>query len=198
MKQTNTYELYSNINSKEEYVEIAKQYGDIVLQKDDVSNEGVVEISTKLNIKKYAYSKQHLFPHTDRSSEIIPPKYVVLWYKDISRVGGEALLLEAEPYLNVLKKYNVSAFINSENDDLVHLLPLYDSERDLYRFRNDQHIYIRPSDNLIFNALIDSIKNNSVEFKVKAGDCLVINNHKMLHGRKSFLGDRSIYRILVK
>lgn len=194
----NGYKIEKSIESIDELIKLAKGYGEIIKQVDDTLNRGSVEISTRMGINKYAYKQQSLFPHTDRSSEIIPPKYVILWYESIADYGGEPIIFMAGEHLSDYKnENNFRAHYTSENDGLDQLLPFYDKTKEFFRFRNDAHLYISASDILKFQEIIIRIENNKVILKLENKDCLIIDNRVVFHGRESFLGERLIHRVHV-
>ncbi|ODN41208.1 TauD/TfdA family dioxygenase [Piscirickettsia litoralis] len=191
--------LFKNVRTKEEFVSICKNFGSILHQKDDFDNSGSVEISTRLNLDKLAYQNVELFPHTDRSSTDNPPDFVAMWFEKTAKKGGETTLFFPDDHLlKDIDNLNFCAKFSSENDSNNKYLPFYDHSRDFFRFRNDDHISVKKEDEEKFNEVTNIIRENTVKVKTQCGDCLILSNKSVFHGRSSFIGDRVIHRVLIR
>ncbi|MCF6766487.1 TauD/TfdA family dioxygenase [Thiotrichales bacterium 19S3-7] len=192
------YKIIKSINTKDDFLRALEPYGTLIYQKDDVNNLGAVEISTRLGINKYAYKKLGLFPHTDRSSELVPPRYVAIWYEKMADYGGEPIIFLANKVFSNDNLENFKAYFTSENDQLANLYSFYDQDSNFFRFRNDDHIYLSASTIAKFERVVQLIKDNQVTLNLESKDCLIIDNWNIFHGRTAFTGERIIHRALIQ
>lgn len=193
------FEVIDSIHSKSDFLQLAKNLGEIYIQADDVHHEGIVTLRQDHAIPKYGFTNQMLFPHTDRSNMQTPPDVVLLWLEKRSISGGESLVFDAEQHLlPIIEQINFEAVWQSENDANAIREKLYDSERNIFRFRNDAYISLYGDSNKeMFKQVNECIQTNMAVMELPEKACLVMNNHMMLHGRLEFSGERLMHRILV-
>jgi alpha-ketoglutarate-dependent taurine dioxygenase len=190
--------IVRGISSNDVLLELAKSMGDIYKQADDHSGSGIVSLTSNRDIKKYGFTNQSLFPHTDRSNMLIPPEIVILRCEKKADIGGETLLFDAEEkLLPVLNQVNFSAIFTSENDEVEYKGSLYDAEKEVFHFRADAFIHINQETISMYSKAVEIIKDNTISFDLPEDSAIIIDNRKIFHGRKSFVGDRVIHRVLV-
>ncbi len=100
--------------------------------------------------------------------------------------------------MNRLIYYVISACFRSENDSSIRHYQLHDRKKAIFRYRNDDFIYVKRSDISKFDAVTKNIETNVVKVSMLKGPCIIIDNKRIFHGRTAFLGDRVVYRILVR
>lgn len=193
------FEVIHSVNSKRDLLDLAKSLGDIYSQSDDTDHDGIVTLNYNSSIQKYAYSNQALFPHTDRSNMPSPPDKVLLWCEKEAEYGGESLLFDAiEHLLPLIDEINFRAIFASENDGSYVHQTFYNPKNNVFRFRNDGHIWVNPHEFKKFQRVVELIKAHTTTLQLKKGECIIINNQTMFHGRKSYTGtQRIMHRVLV-
>lgn len=193
------FEVVQSVKSKQDLLEFARSFGDIYDQSDDTDHDGIVTLDYNPSIHKYAFGNQALFPHTDRSNMNEPPNKVILWCEREAEHGGESLMFDAnEHLLPVIDDINFRAIFASENDDGYIHQTLYNPKTNIFRFRNDAHIWVNPLEHTKFQRVVELINANTTTLRLNEGECIVINNRTMFHGRKAYAGtQRVMHRVLV-
>jgi len=145
-----------------------------------------------------AYSSNYLPPHTDLNYLPITPKYQILCCEKQSILGGETILVDGFTIKAFLKKYYPIDYSTLTKDTV-----LFKCSSNIHYCK--KHII---SENIVHHNSIDmvSIKNNayelwnkltldplfSINYLLSPNETLIIDNHRVLHGRQSFNGFRNI------
>lgn len=189
------FEVINNIASISDFLKLGKTIGKIIQQTDD-HGSGITTLSPKILINKQAYNKSSLYVHTDRSTLEYPPDYVLFWYEKMPEHGGSPVIFDAQEMpKDRVHEFNFEAVFMSENDNFINKYKFYDEENNIFRFRRDKYIYVNNNDLHRHGKLIDYIDHNSIIVKIIEGQCLLVNNKHVLHGRTAFSGDRVLHRI---
>ena len=190
-----SFRVINNLSSIEEVLAFAHSVGR-VLQQKDCNGKLYATLSPAIAINKQAYGTNSLFVHTDRSTLDHPPEYVLIWYETMPDYGGLPTIFDAKELLTPrINEFNFEAIYGSENDSFLNKYKLYDAKKDIFRFRRDNYIYVNQNNMQKYNKLIDFINQNIIKIKIKSGQCLLIKNNHIFHGRTSFSGDRVIHRV---
>lgn len=200
------YAVVSNIDTLEAYLQFASELGSFVTQGDAEECSPYVLISEGNQINKLGFSSNELFPHTDRSILQSPPDLVLLWCKQSAKEGGESTFVDMKSVLDNLKLTDyclyrellqISAVFSDENfSDFYHSNVFYKDGTSTYlRFRNDNYIFLAPRYHHVFERLVEIIRRNMATYLVNSGEAIIINNKRVLHGRKKFTGHRELYRL---
>lgn len=193
-----SFKIIDGVRDKFEFLKIAKEIGNIYQQTDDTQHSGIATLKFNSEIHKYGFSKEKLIPHTDRSNMQQPPDTILLWYERPAERGGESLIFNAEKHLlPVIDKINFQACFGSENDKNCIAKDLYDVNQNIFRFRDDDYIYLKNRNYERFIEVRKIIENHTEEIVLQKDQCLTVDNHHTFHGRKAFEGNRIMNRILV-
>jgi alpha-ketoglutarate-dependent taurine dioxygenase len=153
------------------------------------------------------FSEENLYPHTDRSGVDVPPRWVILWFEKPAQLGGDSIFANGEKIFNSLCRTDKDAAQKLLKPNSI----IFKSEAGLLessifsicgdglkiRFRNDSLIFANPEINDCLSSLRACIDLNSVYYRADSGDLIVVDNHRWLHGRTMFVGERTVHRILI-
>lgn len=145
-----------------------------------------------------AYQKCSLEPHTDMNYIDNNPKFQIWIPEIISENGGETILVDGLTVKYAFKtifpidykilKIKKFKFICSENKNI--------SYKTIF---SDHKIHYNKSDIVHNNypsvILLDDftkLPEYQLKFKLKENEALIINNHRILHGRTAFTGERNL------
>lgn len=149
--------------------------------------------------------------HTDGPQMKIPPKFLIMTCLQNSKTGGDSIVVNGEKIFKYIKK-NKKKFFDKLNEKVfferrgfkksknyIFKKPIFNTYKKKFhyiRYLKDYIIsgYKIKKVNLCFNlksslAYLDSCLENKKfqkKYKMEAGDIIIINNHKMAHGRTSF------------
>lgn len=207
----NGYALLNNIEYNTLESESLK-LGEILPQ---YNNEKMFEVSYDKDIENIYYSKSQkiIAPHIDGHDYKIPPKYMMFYCVKASIFNdGYTQISDSKTILNQLSTQELDIitkpifnFISKpgevkSNNILHYLVPIYDIEKDIFRYSYNYLSQIK--DNYILK-IIEHIKeihyNNLINFKIPENSVLIVNNHRFLHSRTEFKDiNRKLIRIWIK
>ena len=183
------------------------------------------KISKKKIKEKLRYHQTNLGGsiHSDGPQLNQPPKYIIMTCVQNAKKGGLSIITNAkkifefmkkkEPkHLRILKK---SFFFErrgfSFNNSNIFKKPIFEIKKNLLRFRylrDYMHEAYRLKSLKLSTAQIKALdqldkllskKKNQYLYKLSEGDVLLLNNHKLAHGRSAFSinngGNRSLIRV---
>ncbi|MCA2185690.1 TauD/TfdA family dioxygenase [Nonomuraea cavernae] len=144
--------------------------------------------------------------HTDRAQVDSQPTIICCLYTQEAAVGGESLLLDGAEIAHSLLCRNLLAMADnvvllSKGNRWRTVIKPYDSYAGFrIRYRNDSiarpHVTTCDARPLLdaFEAKVAS----PLVYALHAGEGYLIHNHRVLHGRYAFTGDRAAIRLLAK
>ena len=147
-----------------------------------------------------------LFFHTDRSGWDQPPGLLLTSLQVKSETGGESLLVDSQEVIEAIRIRHPkllglitdSKYSSFRNDDGIFVpRPIYDEATGILRFRFDDGIQLSASLVDAFPTLRALIYEFARPICLETGQCYIIDNHRFLHGRTSFTGERELLRTLV-
>ena len=145
-----------------------------------------------------AYTTEYLPPHTDLNYNYNTPKYQIFCCEKQAFIGGETILVDGLFLKNLLKEINpieykfltekLYTFRCSDN--------IYQDKKKIFSNENIHHnhgdmIPTTDREYHIWNDLTLN-KNFSINYLLNPKETLIINNHRILHGRNSFKGNRNM------
>lgn len=182
--------------------------------KDETTPEGWYRVSDK-----GAYANRHYladqpgtFPlHTDRAFSPDPPPIIGLLCKRRATQGGETLLIDGKQlYLQLLRDLgadSVSSLFQCvyriERSSLALSRPLFfynDRKRTCIAYRRGDSaatVTIEPGFERLVRKIDSYLLDPSQQLRVmlEPQELLLIDNHRFLHGRTAFSGQRLLYRL---
>lgn len=193
--------ILKNVKSNESnIIKIASQLGQI----QDSPYGKIWDTSGKIGIETtdLVYQKCDLMPHTDMNYLENSPKWQ-LWSANTilsQNIGGETILLDGQAVRNFFKRnlpYNYRyltqkyyKYVCSEKSNVAYkkVFPKCGSiHYNPYDIIDDSKCY--KLDILHKTTLLPCFQ---IQFKLEQNDVLIVNNHRVLHGRTSFKGKRNL------
>jgi gamma-butyrobetaine hydroxylase len=169
------------------------------------------EVRTEVNPSNLAYTGLGLQAHTDNPYRDPVPTLQILYCLENSALGGESQVVDGFRAINLLRELNPTGFeilslycarFEYRGSDDVHLQskrPMIelapDGELIGLRFNNRSTAPICdvPYDKMqdyytAYRQLSDIINNPelAIEFKLEPGDCFIVDNTRVLHGRTGY------------
>ena len=155
----------------------------------------------KNTCKDTAYTTQHLDPHTDCTYMTEPP--ALISFNCIKRAdnGGDTLIVDSKDIINELSDDDIQYFSTKKlnwfskttKHNLQHRSPIIS---DVFRFNHYDF-----SANIDYNRYLklnNIIKNKTKKISLHNNQTILINNHRMLHGRTGFFGSRHLFGCYVE
>ncbi|WP_435178867.1 TauD/TfdA family dioxygenase [Actinacidiphila sp. bgisy145] len=147
-----------------------------------------------------------LAAHTEGSGISMPPRLMMLVCATPAAAGGECMLVDGQAIYDDLLEREPTA-VEALSDERAGLFggqsgvlgPVFQHhqpDRVALRLRLDDLVRWNPLAQRFVPALVDSIARNSQGFDLAPGNAYLIDNHRWLHGRTAFAGNRLLYRVL--
>ncbi|KAL8784872.1 MAG: hypothetical protein Q9195_008865 [Heterodermia aff. obscurata] len=198
--------VFINGCDEQSLITLAKQLGQIVKPRNEVgSGTGVSNIRFAPRLEGKGYSSEELFFHTDRSGWETPPSLLITTLKVKSESGGESLLVDSQEVIKTIKAkdsplYDLITnpkYSSFRNDDgILSPRAIYDLDSSIFRFRFDDGIQLSASLIDRFPSLRQRIYEHAYAISFEPGQSYIVDNHRFLHGRTSFIGSRELLRVL--
>jgi alpha-ketoglutarate-dependent taurine dioxygenase len=150
------------------------------------------------------FTRARLAPHTDRSLQPDPPSVLASVLLSPPAAGGDALLVDGARVLAGLRWSFPPAAIAGLHlyTDRGTTVPVITSIEALasIRYRDDRLASpcTTGEDRRIVAALREAILAATATVPLERGDGYILHNHRYLHGRTSFAGNRRLVRMLAK
>lgn len=149
------------------------------------------------------FTSSELHPHTDRSFLRQPPTLVCFLLMRGSRTGGDVFLIDTAP---ILRRYGREELSKLQNElwltdaSGAKGQPLFSLSNDLCinRYRHDCLGFPRADSRPGRKYLAELERDiaSPIRMKLHPGDGYLIHNHRILHGRSAFTGNRQGARLL--
>ncbi|WP_081973631.1 TauD/TfdA family dioxygenase [Kitasatospora phosalacinea] len=147
-----------------------------------------------------------LAPHTDCTQAQDPPRLLLLACQQEGAVGGSSILVDGRRVLGdvlrlgseVLAALSAprAAYFGGVDGRFGPVLePLGDGRWHL-RHREDALARFSPDAVPHLPALREAVRRNAVTVRLRPGQALLVDNHRVLHGRSAFTGERLMLRAL--
>lgn len=141
--------------------------------------------------------------HTDCSTIVDVPHFVIFLCVQEAQSGGDTLLADGRAALDCLPANIATRLMANCFPAEGCLLPVILKNDDGTTFRWNANALtadivtdMNADSGVVFSAWCSALNNVTTRIRLQAGDCLIIDNKKILHGRTSFQGgSRLIKRI---
>ncbi|NEP42504.1 MAG: TauD/TfdA family dioxygenase, partial [Okeania sp. SIO2H7] len=187
-------------NHKENLLNISKYLGSVIKHEHSDKN-GIVPVQPNENSPGYVNTTATELPlHTDGSFALDPPKIVALQCEVTVARGGLTTIGDGKLLYDFLAGTNPRGLLNLFEPDTMTVQrekrkstkPIFEEcggiTRIRFRWDDAVKISIKPED----LATIETIKSflrkpeNMLQFKLKPGQILIMDNARILHGRTAF------------
>lgn len=203
---------FSGINNREEILDLAQSLGSIYKHRDSESDGATVISSTNedKDLKKgyQGFSTEGLKLHTDRSGVQEPPELIILYCSKMSLKGGETVLVDGKEVYEyllhedpvMLEKLSTKESVVFGGSQTPFLGSIFNKmpSGDVYiRFRYDNLGYYCSDLIDLMPRFLEIVSRHSINFRLQESQGYIIQNGRWLHGRKAFVGNREVIRLLV-
>lgn len=151
------------------------------------------------------FSACALNPHTDRSGVPHPPALLMMSCTQAATTGGECVLIDGQAVYDDLAESEPEALTALSTPRSVlfggaagHLSSIFSDNgggRIAVRLRLDELAQFAPEVDRWIPLLRAAIDRHAFEFGLTAGQGYVLDNHRWLHGRRAFTGQRVVHRV---
>ncbi|MFD0364986.1 TauD/TfdA family dioxygenase [Nocardia sp. GCM10030253] len=199
---------FDRISTRAQLVTLGASLGRIVAHRDS-DDDGVTTLQDRGGLaKKIGYegfSTGALPPHTDRSGVTEPPALLLVVCGRKSSSGGECVAIDG---------CGVYADLAMNDPEAAHALAMprtalfggaagypgsifehAQGGRIRVRYRNNGLVKYSPEITRFLPVLTVAIKRHIMRFALEPGQGYVLHNHRWLHGRTAFTGNRVMYRL---
>ncbi|MFC8716571.1 TauD/TfdA family dioxygenase [Kitasatospora sp. NPDC057198] len=147
-----------------------------------------------------------LAPHTDCTQAQDPPRLLLLACQREGTAGGSSVLVDGwrvlgdvlrleSAALDALRAPRAAYFGGADGRFNPVLAPLADGRWHV-RFREDALARFSPDVVPHLPALREALQRNAITVRLRPGQALLVDNHRVLHGRSAFTGERLMLRAL--
>ncbi|MGW4842451.1 TauD/TfdA family dioxygenase [Nocardia brasiliensis] len=199
---------FERISTRTQLVTLGASLGRIIAHRDS-DDDGVTTLENRGGIaKKIGYEgfgAGALPPHTDRSGVAEPPALLVVVCGRRSSSGGECVVIDGrgvyvdlamnDPEAVHALSQPRTALFGGATGHLGSIFEYAQGGRIRVRYRTDRLVKYSPEITRYLPVLAAAIKRHTLHFGLEPGQGYVLHNHRWLHGRTAFTGDRVMYRL---
>ena len=199
---------FDGIRPRAQLVTLGASLGRIFPHRDS-DDDGVTTLENRGGLGQRigfeGFSNGALAPHTDRSGVIDPPALLLVVCGRKSASGGECLAIDGRSVYSDLTLSHPGAIeaLSRPRTALFggaagYLGSVFERTRGgriRIRLRMDGLVKYSPEIMSWLPALTAAIERHTVRFTLAPGEGYVLHNHRWLHGRAAFAGDRVMYRL---
>lgn len=204
--------LIEGLRSTDDLAWLAHEMGVPIQHRDSNLPGGIITLRPKDGIERETfkgYTRKEQYLHTDGTMVQAPADIVVLTCERKAPQGGESIFLDgkvlyeklsaASPeLLAAMLKPDAATF--GEPSDKLLKKPIFMHTDDGLRsiaFRYDALVAFSPAIKDKLGRLLQVMDEHLFEVPLTPGQGYVLNNHRFIHGRRSFTGDRIIHRVQI-
>ncbi|MFB8003160.1 TauD/TfdA family dioxygenase [Nocardia sp. NPDC056000] len=196
------------IRTRAQLVTLGSSLGRIVPHRDS-DTDGVTTLEdrggfgNRIGFEGFGTGK--LTPHTDRSGVMEPPALLMVCCGQKASTGGECLATDGlavyldlamnDPQaLDALSQPRTALFGGAAGY-LGSIFESGKSGRIRVRYRTDDLVKYSPEITRYLSVLAAAIKRHTITFALETGEGYVLHNHRWMHGRTAFVGNRVMHRL---
>ncbi|KHE03270.1 hypothetical protein GC090_12665 [Pantoea sp. JZ29] len=204
--------IINELETIDDFKKTSNSLGDVYRHRDSLSS-GITKIAhtdAKNAGRGFSgFTNGSLEFHTDRSCLEKPPTLMMLFAERNSPLGGYSRLVDGKHLIELLYKHDDRStldFLTSPGQAIYSdaeltykgsLLYKRDNGKYGLRFRCDGNGYYSYQNFEKVRKVIEACRDIEHSFILPELNALVIDNERWLHGRTSFVGERSMLRLLV-
>ncbi|WP_024805721.1 TauD/TfdA family dioxygenase [Nocardia sp. BMG51109] len=199
---------FDHIRTRAQFVTLAASLGRIVPHRDS-DDDGVTMLENRADVGRRigfeGFGTGALAPHTDRSGVIDPPALLLVLCGRKSSSGGECIAIDGRSVYTDLAAHSPEAVHELSRSRTVlfggaagYLGSVFEharSGRIRVRYRTDGLAKFSPDLTRWLPGLNEAIERHTVRFALEPGQGYALHNHRWLHGRTAFTGERVMYRL---
>ena len=175
----------------------------------DSDGEGVTTIERRFSVAAGSlagFTDRELVPHTDGSAVLEPPRVLMLTCVRRPRTGGQVVLVdgrglyqeisESDPSMLEALRAPRSAYFGGGAGHLGSVFEEVAGGRVAVRLRFDDLVRFSPSASMYTGRLRELVRQRAITLDLAVGEGYVLLNDRWLHGRRRFVGDRVMLRLI--
>lgn len=175
----------------------------------DSDGDGVTTIQRRFSTATGSlagFTDRELVPHTDGSAVAEPPRVLMLTCVRRPRTGGQVVLVdgrglyeeiaESDPAMIDALRAPRSAYFGGGSGHLGSVFEEIVGGRVAVRLRFDDLIRFSPAASLYVGRLQELVRQRAITLDLAIGEGYVLLNDRWLHGRRRFVGDRMMLRLM--
>jgi len=200
--------LLDGVTDSADLVRLAREIATVVAHRDS-DPAGVTTIADlggeRVRSGFAGFSARALHPHTDRSGISTPPALLMMSCGQPAVSGGECVVIDGKAVYDELAESEPDAIraLSAPRSALFggaagHLGSIFANAADgrvTVRLRLDDLAYFSPDVSRWLPELRAAIDRHAITFRLGTGTGYILHNHRWLHGRRAFLGQRVMYRV---
>ncbi|MFI1914532.1 TauD/TfdA family dioxygenase [Nocardia sp. NPDC020380] len=199
---------FDRIRTRAQLVTLGASLGRIVPHRDSDS-DGITTLEHRAGLGQRlgfeGFGRGALSPHTDRSGVLDPPALLLVVCGRKSATGGECIAIDgSDVYRDLAQNEPEAVRVLSQPRTVLfggaagHLGSIFErgqGGRIRVRYRRDSLAKYSPEISRWLPALDAAIDRHACQFNLEPGHGYVLHNHRWLHGRAGFTGERVMYRL---
>lgn len=199
---------FDRIHTRAQFITLSSSLGTVVSHRDSDS-DGITMLqnrgSTSRRMGFGGFGTGALLPHTDRSGLTDPPPLVLVVCGRRATSGGECIAIDgqrvysdltaSEPEAVEALSQPRTALFGGAAGYLGSVFEHTQGGRIRIRYRRDGLAQFSPEVTRWLPRLDEAIDRHTIRFTLQPGEGYVLHNHRWLHGRTAFTGDRVMYRL---
>lgn len=198
--------LLDDVTSTDHLLRLAHSIATIVPHRDsDASGlTTIADVGGHLRSGFAGFSACALNPHTDRSGIANPPTLLMMACEQPASSGGECVVIDGKAvYDDLVESHPKAAKALSAPRSVLFggaagcLSSVFSHAGDRFniRLRLDDLAQFSPETTRWLPVLRAAIDRHAAMFKLHTGQGYILDNHRWLHGRRAFTGQRVMYRV---
>jgi alpha-ketoglutarate-dependent taurine dioxygenase len=194
-------------NSKAALIEFGRTFGEIVKHPHS-DYEGLTSIDFDPAMAQspsgIGFLQGELILHTDRTSDLIPPDFIIVMCSQVSVTGGACKLADTRSILDFIKENYPEAHDVLHNvycvfGETLTRSPVVSTNHGhtIVRFRYDSLGFYPPATWDAIRIFRQTVEADAQTFSLVPGQMYIADNHRVLHGRTAYVGKRRMMRLHV-
>lgn len=202
------FAVFDGVVDSVDLIRLTRSIGTVVPHRDS-DPDGVTTIADlggeHVGTGLAGFSARALNPHTDRSGIANPPALLAMSCMQAAASGGECVIVDGkavyedlaatEPDALMALRTPRSALFGGAPGHLGSTFGNTTGGRITVRLRLDSLAQFSPEAIRWVPALRAAINGNALTFRRDPGQGYILHNHRWLHGRRAFTGQRVMYRV---
>ncbi|MEV4123743.1 TauD/TfdA family dioxygenase [Nocardia sp. NPDC049707] len=199
---------FDRISSRAQLVTLGASLGRIIPHRDS-DGDGITTLENRGSIAQRmgfeGFGAGALSPHTDRSGVTEPPALLMVVCGRRAASGGECIAIDGrsvyadlmlnEPEAAQAFSQPRTALFGGAAGYLGSVFEQAKGGRIRVRYRRDALVKFSPDVTRWLPVLDETVERHTLRFMLDPGQGYVMHNHRWLHGRTAFTGDRAMHRL---
>ncbi|MBF6412881.1 TauD/TfdA family dioxygenase [Nocardia cyriacigeorgica] len=199
---------FDRISTRAQLVTLGASLGRIIPHRDS-DDDGITTLENRAGFAQRlgfeGFGNGALPPHTDRSGVLEPPALLLVVCGRKSTTGGECVAIDgravyadlamSKPEAIQALSQPRTALFGGASGHLGSIFEQGQGSRIRVRYRSDGLVKYSPEITRWLPALNEAIDRHTIRFGLEPGQGYVLHNHRCLHGRAAFTGNRVMYRL---